>query len=75
LSYFLLTRAIRHVPAFEATTLLLLEPVLNPVWAWLIHNERPAGWALAGGALILAATFVHAWREGRTRIEPVPAVQ
>jgi drug/metabolite transporter (DMT)-like permease len=71
LSYFLLTRAMLHVPAFEATTLLLVEPVLNPVWAWLIHNERPAAWALAGGALILAATFVHAWREGRTRAEPV----
>jgi DME family drug/metabolite transporter len=65
LAYLCLTRAIRHVPAFEATTLLLLEPVLNPVWTWLVHGERPAAWALAGGALILSATLVHTWRESR----------
>jgi drug/metabolite transporter (DMT)-like permease len=65
LAYFCLTRAIAHVPAFEATTLLLLEPALNPVWAWLIQGERPAALALAGGALILSATLVHTWRESR----------
>ena len=31
----------RHVPAVEATTLLTIEPVLNPLWAWLIHGESP----------------------------------
>jgi drug/metabolite transporter (DMT)-like permease len=65
LAYFLLSRGIRHIPAFEATTLLLVEPVLNPIWAWMIHGERPAPWALAGGALILTATFIHTWRESR----------
>jgi len=42
--------------AFEASLLLLLEPVLNPVWAWLVHREAPSGWALAGGVLVLLAT-------------------
>jgi DME family drug/metabolite transporter len=65
LAYYCLTRAIRHVPAFETSTLLLAEPVLNPVWAWLIHGERPAAWALAGGAVILSATALHTWRESR----------
>ncbi len=65
LAYFCLARAIGHVPAFEATTLLLLEPALNPVWAWLVHGERPAALALAGGATILSATVIHTWRESR----------
>lgn len=65
LAYYCLTRAIGHVPAFEATTLLLLEPALNPVWVWLIHGERPAPLALGGGALILSATLVHTWNESR----------
>jgi drug/metabolite transporter, DME family len=42
LAYVCLTRGIRSVPAFEATTLLLLEPALNPLWVWLLHSERPA---------------------------------
>jgi drug/metabolite transporter, DME family len=60
LAYFFLTRAIRHVRAFEATAILLLEPVMNPVWTWLVHREKPGSWALAGGALILSATLVNA---------------
>ncbi len=65
LAYFCLTRAIRHVPAFEAATLLMLEPALNPVWAWLVHGERPASLPLAGGALILGASFVNTWQQSR----------
>jgi drug/metabolite transporter (DMT)-like permease len=63
LAYVCLTRGIRHVQAIEATTLLLLEPAMNPVFTWLVHGERPGPWALAGGALILSATLVNTlWR-------------
>jgi drug/metabolite transporter (DMT)-like permease len=65
LAYWCLTRAVRHVTAFEATTMLLLEPVLNPVWAWVIHGERPGAWPLAGGAVILSATLMNTWRRTR----------
>ena len=65
LAYWCLTRAVRHVTAFEATTMLLLEPVLNPVWAWLIHGERLGAWPLAGGAVILSATLMNTWRQSR----------
>ena len=65
LAYVCVTRAIRHVPAFEATTVLLLEPAINPVWAWLVHGERPGPSALAGGAIILAATLANTWRQAQ----------
>lgn len=65
LAYFFVTRAIRHVPAFEATTVLLLEPVMNPIWAWMVQSERPGAWALGGGAVILSATVVNTWRQAR----------
>jgi drug/metabolite transporter (DMT)-like permease len=62
LAYWCLTRAIRHVPAFEATTMLQLEPAMNPFWTWLLHRESPSSWSLAGGALIISATLVNTWR-------------
>lgn len=65
LAYLFVTRAIRRVPAFEATTVLLLEPALNPVWVWLVQGERPAGSSIAGGALILSATLANAWWQNR----------
>ena len=65
LSYALLTRGLPHVPALEATLLLLLEPVLNPIWAWLVHGEVPNAWSLGGGAVILVATLVKTLSDAR----------
>jgi drug/metabolite transporter, DME family len=59
LAYFCLTRGLRQVRAFEASALMLLEPALNPVWTYLLNGERPGGLALAGGAIILAATLAQ----------------
>jgi drug/metabolite transporter (DMT)-like permease len=65
LAYVCVTRAMRHVTAFEANTVLLLEPALNPVWAWLMQGERPPAMALTGGAIILSATLAHTWLQRR----------
>ena len=61
LAYWLLTRAIKRVPVFEASLILLLEPVSNPIWSWLIHGERMDAWALAGAASVLAGVAWQAW--------------
>jgi DME family drug/metabolite transporter len=47
-----------RVPAVQASLLLMIEPALSPVWAWIIHGERPGPWALAGGAVIVIGTAV-----------------
>jgi drug/metabolite transporter (DMT)-like permease len=60
-AYAFVARGVRQVRAFDATMLMLIEPVLNPVWAWLLHGERPGPWSLAGGAMILATTAVRTW--------------
>jgi len=65
LAYVFLTRALRRVGALEASLLLLIEPVLNPVWAWLVHGEEPGRWALAGGAVILTATLAKSVIDAR----------
>lgn len=59
LAYLLLTAGVRHLTALEASVLLLLEPALNPVWAWLVHGETPGPWSIAGGILILGATVLR----------------
>jgi DME family drug/metabolite transporter len=64
-AYAFLTRGVRRVPALEVSLLLLLEPVLNPIWALLVHGERPGPWAAGGGAIIIAATAVNTLARGR----------
>jgi drug/metabolite transporter (DMT)-like permease len=74
LGYVCLTRSIRHVRAVDAATLLLIEPVLNPIWAWLIHSETPSGMALGGGAIIMTSAFAGAWwQASRTIADPTTA--
>ena len=65
LAYFFLNRGLRHVPALESSALLLAEPALNPVWAWLSMGERQGGLAILGGALILGASTTNLWLRGR----------
>ena len=62
LAYVFLTRGLGKLSAVEASLLLLLEPALNPLWAWLVHGEWPGMLASFGGGLILAATTVRAVR-------------
>ena len=59
LPYYLMSRALRTLSALDAAVLLLVEPLLNPTFVWLVHGETPTAMALTGGALVLAATT---WR-------------
>ncbi len=63
LAYVLLTRALVHVPALEASLLLFVEPVLSPLWAFLVHGEQPGAWSLIGCLVILVATLVRTIKE------------
>ena len=65
LAYVLVSAGLRHVTALEGVLLLLLEPVLNPVWAGLVQGERPGPWSLIGGAIILAATIAKTAADNR----------
>lgn len=69
-AYLLLTAAVRHVPALEASVLLMLEPALNPVWAWMVHGETPGPWSIAGGVLILGATVLRTAADARSARAP-----
>lgn len=69
LAYILLTRSLTEVPGLEAATLLLVEPVFNPIWSWVVHGERPSVSAIAGGVLIITAAFAGTiWRLKFTEI-------
>ena len=59
--YWLMTRGLRVVSAQEAGTITLLEPILTPVWAYLVAGDQPNPLTFVGGAVILAALAYRYW--------------
>jgi len=49
----------RLLPAPIAALIGTLEPVLAPIWVWLVHAEVPSLRTLAGGAIVIAALLSH----------------
>lgn len=49
----------RGVRSLDASIIGYVEPVLNPVWVFLVLGERPSSWALFGGCIIIAAVVTH----------------
>jgi drug/metabolite transporter (DMT)-like permease len=55
LPYILYSKAIKHVTAVEASVIPILEPVLNPVWVFMLLGEKPGALAIIGGVIVIAA--------------------
>lgn len=53
--YILYSKAIKHVTALEAILIPVLEPILNPIWVFLMLGEAPGTFALIGGFIVIAA--------------------
>jgi drug/metabolite transporter (DMT)-like permease len=77
LSYLLYSLAIRHIRALEANLILTLEPILNPIWVFLVIGEKPGSLALLGGLLVIGAVIfrsVVSARGAESAAEPDHAV-
>jgi drug/metabolite transporter (DMT)-like permease len=59
LGYFLFSLGLRRLPPIQVSLLVLLEPMLNPVWVYLGTGEAPGQWALVGGAVVLGTLAWH----------------
>jgi drug/metabolite transporter, DME family len=64
LAYWLIAKGLQTVSPQEAGTITLLEPILNPVWAYLVSptTEVPEPLTLVGGAVILGALALRYWK-------------
>ena len=49
----------RAVPAAVTALIGTTEPVLGPLWVWLIHNEIPSRLTLVGGSIVVLALITH----------------
>lgn len=57
--YILFAKAIKHATALEATLIPIIEPLLNPLWVFLILGETPGVLALTGGVIVIATVTIR----------------
>jgi len=62
--YLCLIRGLRWISSQEAVGLGLLEPVLMPIWVFLVGAETPAWWTIGGAGFILVGLVLrYTWLE------------
>ncbi len=49
----------RMIPAALAALIGAAEPVLGPIWVWVVHHETLAARTLIGGAIVLCALLAN----------------
>jgi drug/metabolite transporter (DMT)-like permease len=55
LPYILYSKAVKYVSALDAVLIPILEPILNPLWVFLLLGESIGMWPMIGGAIIIVA--------------------
>jgi drug/metabolite transporter (DMT)-like permease len=67
----ILTLVIRYLQALETILIQSLEPILNPIWVFLLLGESPGMSALIGAAIVTLAVLLRAIAAARQG-KPVP---
>ena len=55
----------RLIPSVLSALLSVIEPILGPIWVWLIHGETPTQLVLFGGAVVIAALCFNMYFDWR----------
>ena len=68
IAYVLFTKGIAAgVRSLDASIIGFIEPMLNPVWVFLVLGEKPSQWAILGGAIIIAAVILHTLKQNKIK--------
>jgi drug/metabolite transporter (DMT)-like permease len=70
LPYILYAKAIKRVTALDSILIPIIEPILNPLWVFLLIGERPGPWAVVGGIIVLMAVTIRSVFIVREKVPP-----
>jgi drug/metabolite transporter (DMT)-like permease len=59
LGYLLFSKGIKMTSATTSAIIATLEPILNPIWVFLVIGETPSPLAVLGGTIVLATVLIY----------------
>ncbi len=65
LSFIFYSMAIPHLTSLDAVFIPVLEPLLNPVWVFLLTGEKIGSIAVLGAIIVLLTIMIHNYREAK----------
>ena len=70
-SYIIYAIAVQYVSAVEAILILVIEPILNPIWVYVFSGEGLSINALIGGAIVIITITLRGllpyWQEWKAK--------
>jgi len=57
--YIFFSKGIKHTSATTSSIIATLEPILNPLWVFLVVGEVPSPLAIVGGAIVLTTVLIY----------------
>ncbi len=70
LGFALFASGARLIPAAYAALIGTSEPLLGPIWVWLVHGEVPSLRTVIGGLVVFLALLAHIGLEFRRGMKP-----
>ncbi len=55
---------IKYITALDAILISTLEPILNPVWVFIVIGEKPGKWAFIGGFIVISSIIISQLLKG-----------
>lgn len=59
MAYIFFSKGIKTTSAVSASIIAMLEPILNPIWVFLLINERPSPLSIIGAIIVIAAIGIY----------------
>ncbi len=59
MGYLLFSIAVPYVSTLEASLIMVIEPLLNPVWVFVFLGERPTIQAIVGGVVVIISVVSY----------------
>lgn len=72
LPYAFFSKGLHTTSPANATLIALVEPLLNPIWVWLFHGEKPHQATILGGVVMLCGLAVANVRPAKPPVESAP---
>lgn len=59
MAYILFSKGIKTTSPVSASIIAMIEPILNPVWVFLLMGERPGALAITGAGVVIVTIAVY----------------